>query len=109
MATDLTPALELQIEDQPQQTIVWCTGRVVIETWAKLSTTLRGLIPEGKPIRVDLANVDFVDSVGIGAFVSVWASARKAGCDLRFRNPNRRMQDVVALTKLYNLFEDQNA
>jgi len=108
VATDLTPTLELQIEHQPQLTIVWCTGKVVIETWAKLLATLRHLIPERKPIRVDLAKVDFVDSVGIGGFLSARASAKKAGCDLKFRNPNKRVQDVVELTKLYNLFEDQN-
>ena len=109
MAADLTPALQLRIEHQPELTIVWCTGKVVIETWAQLLATLSHLIPDGKPIRVDLANVDFVDSVGIGGFLSAWASAKKAGCDLKFRNPNKRVQDVVELTKLYNLFEDQNA
>ena len=108
MATDRTLVLELRVEKQPQLTTVWCTGRLVVETWAKLSTTLRDLISEGKPIRADMANVEWVDSVGIGAMVSVWASAKKAGCDLKFRNPNKRVQDVVELTKLYNLFEDQN-
>ena len=105
MATDRTPVLELRVEKQPQLTIVWCTGKIVIETWARLSTTLRDLISESKPIRVDMANVERVDSVGIGAMVSVWASAKKAGCDLKFRNPHKRVQDVVELTKLYNLFE----
>ena len=62
-------------------------------------------VQPGDTIRVDLAGVDWVDSVGIGAFVSVWASAKKAGCDLRFRNPNKLVQDVVELTKLYDLFE----
>ncbi len=98
--------LELQIERQPQMTVVRCTGSVVIETWAELATTLRHLIPEGKPIRADLSAVDMVDSVGIGSFVSVWASAKKAGCDLKFRNPNKRVQDVVEITRLYDLFEN---
>jgi len=99
------PVLELTIERQPQVTVVLCAGRVVIETWAELATTLRHLIPENKPIRVDLSNVEMVDSVGIGSFVSVWASAKKAGCDLKFRNPNKRVQDVVEITRLYDLFE----
>lgn len=101
------PVLKLQIERQPEMTVVRCAGRVVIETWAELATTLRHLIPEGQPIRVDLSEVDMVDSVGIGSFVSVWASAKKAGCDLKFRNPNKRVQDVVEITRLYDLFESQ--
>jgi anti-anti-sigma regulatory factor len=40
-------------------------------------------MPVGKPILVDLANVSQVDSVDIGTFVSVWASARKSGCELK--------------------------
>jgi len=105
MSPQPTPALDVRIDKQPDLTVAWCKGKVVIETWPKLSTTLRHLIPERKPIRVDLAGVDWVDSVGIGAFVSVWASAKKAGCDLKFRNPNKLVQDVVELTKLYDLFE----
>jgi anti-sigma B factor antagonist len=101
--------LQLQTEKGPETTIVRCKGSVVIDTWAELSTALRHLIEEGKPIRVDLSNVDMVDSVGIGSFVSVWASAKKAGCDLKFRNPNKRVQDVVELTRLYDLFEAQTA
>ncbi len=101
--------LELQIDRRPEATVVRCRGAVVIETWPELATTLRHLIPEGKPIRVDLTNVEMVDSVGIGSFVSVWASARKAECDLKFRNPNKRVQDVVEVTRLYDMFEPQAA
>ena len=49
----------------------------------KVNHTLRALMPVGKPILVDLANVSQVDSVDIGTFVSVWASARKSGCELK--------------------------
>ena len=84
MFPQLTPGLDVRIDKEPNLTVAWCAGKVVIETWPKLSTTLRELIPEGKPIRVDLSAIDWVDSVGIGAFVSVWASAKKAGRDLKF-------------------------
>lgn len=70
------------------------------------SRTVRGLIAEQKPIRVDLANVLEVDSTGIGAFVSVWASAKGGGGDLKFINPNKRVQDVVEITKLHDMFEN---
>lgn len=109
MATERTPSLEIRVEKQTQFVVVWCAGKIVIETWARLSTTLRKLIRERKTIRVDMANVTFVDSVGIGAMVSVWASAKKAGCDLKFRNPNKRVADLVELTALYHLFEEQKS
>ena len=107
MPVESDPTLEMQIEKAPQLITVRCTGRVVIETWPKLSTTLRELIPEHKLIRVNLEGVDRVDSVGIGAMVAVWASAKKAGCDLKFCKPHKYVQDVVELTRLYDLFEKQ--
>jgi anti-anti-sigma factor len=105
MATEERRTLKLDIDRQPELNVVRCRGAVVIETWPELSTTVRHLIEEGKPIRVDLTDVEMVDSVGIGSFVSVWASAKKVDCDLKFRNPNKRVQDVVEITRLHGLFE----
>ena len=82
-----------------------CTGSIVTDTWTEFSTRVRELLSEGKPIRVDLKNVIQVDSIGIGAFVSVWASARRCSCDLKFINPNQRVRDVVRITKLHDMFE----
>ncbi len=104
MAGDETPVLQLEIEKRPEATIVHCAGKVVIDSWAMFSVTVRGLIPEGKPIFVDLSKVSLVDSVGIGAFVSVWASARKSGCELRFINLNEQIHDLFEITRLHGLF-----
>ncbi len=61
-------------------------------------------MPEGKPILVDLTNVSLVDSVGIGDFVTVWASARKSGCGLKFINLNEQIHDLFEITRLHGLF-----
>jgi len=101
---DETPVLQLETERQPGATIVHCTGKVVIDSWAMFTVAVRALIPEGKPILVDLANVSLVDSVGIGTFVSVWASARKGGCELKFINLNEQIHDLFEITRLHGLF-----
>ena len=104
MAADETPVLQLEIERQPEANIVHCTGKVVIDSWAMFTVAVRALIPEGKPILVDLAKVTVVDSVGIGTFVSVWASARKSGCELKFINLNEQIHDLFEITRLHGLF-----
>ena len=104
-----SPVLQIETERQPDKIIVHCSGKVNLESWAQFSKTVRGLIAEQKPIRVDLANVLQVDSTGIGAFVSVWASAKGGGGDLKFINPNKRVQDVVEITKLHDMFENYPA
>jgi anti-sigma B factor antagonist len=105
MATNANPVLRLEIERQPAMTLVHCAGRVVIDSSSLLSATVRPLIAEGKSIRVDLSKVTLVDSVGMGTFVSLWTSARNNGRDLKFTNPSPQVQDLVAITRLHDLFE----
>ena len=104
MSEDETPVLQLEIERQPDASIVHCRGKVVIDSWAMFTVAVRALIPEGKPIFVDLSKVSLVDSVGIGTFVSVWASARKSGCELKFINLNEQIHDLFEITRLHGLF-----
>jgi len=105
MTTNATPVLQLETEKQPAMTLVHCAGKVLIESCNLLSATVRALIPEGKPIRVDLSKVVQVDSVGMGTFVSVWTTARNNGCDLKFINPSRQVQDLIEITRLQEMFE----
>jgi anti-anti-sigma factor len=104
MTVNTVPLLQVQIERQPEVTIVHCTGKVLLDNVTEFSV-VRQLIPEGKPIRVDLANVTQVDSTGIGTFVSVWAAAKKNGSNLTFFNPNKAIEDIVEITKLHHMFE----
>ena len=104
MSEDETLVLQLEIERRPEANIVHCTGKVVIDSWAMFTVAVRALIPEGKPIFVDLSKVSLVDSVGIGTFVSVWASARKSGCELKFINLNEQIHDLFEITRLHGLF-----
>jgi anti-anti-sigma factor len=109
MATNKTPRLQVEAERQAARTVVHCTGQVDIDTWSEFSTTIRALIPEGKPIRVDLAKITRADSTGIGAFVGVWTAARRRNCDLKYINPNKRIEDVIGITGLLGMFEGREA
>jgi len=106
VAANANPVLTIETERQPDKIIVHCAGKINLESWTLFSKTVRGLLAENKVIRVDLTNVTLVDSTGIGAFVSVWASAKGSGGDLKFCNPNKRVQDVVEITKLHDMFEN---
>ena len=106
MATTASPALQLEVEKQPARTVVHCAGKVIIDSCPLFSTTVRPLISEGKVIRVDLSKVQQVDSVGIGTFVSVWASAKNNGCDLKFVHPSPQVRDLVEITRLHDMFDE---
>jgi anti-anti-sigma factor len=105
MATNATPVLQLEVERQPAMTLVHCAGRIIIESCTLFSTTIRPLILEEKPIRVDLSKVTQVDSVGIGTCVGLWASAKNNGGDLKFTNPSPQVRDLIEITRLHDMFD----
>jgi anti-anti-sigma factor len=60
------PILKLETEKKESGTTVRATGRITLETSATLDGTLRDVMAEGKRVVLDLANVDYVDSAGLG-------------------------------------------
>ena len=99
------PQLKLETEKKDSETTVRATGRVTLETAATLETALRDLIAEGKRIVLDLTNVDYVDSAGLGALISVYMHARRTKCDLEIANPKQRIRDLFNRSGLASVFE----
>ena len=99
------PELKLETEKKDSQTTVRATGRITSATSATLENTLRDLIAEGKRVVLDLTNVDYVDSAGLGALVSVYTHARRANCDLEIANPKQRIRDLFNRSGLASVFE----
>ena len=99
------PQLKLETEKNNSETTVRATGRVTLETSATLEKTLRDLIAEGKRIVLDLTNVDYVDSAGLGALVSVYMHARRTKCDMEIANPKQRIRDLFIRSGLASVFD----
>src|SRR5450631_1617676 len=88
------PELNLETEKKTSETTVRGTGRITSETSAELENTLRKLIPEGKRIVLDLTGIEYIDSSGLGALVSIYTHAKRANCDLEIANPRQRIRDL---------------
>lgn len=97
--------LELTTEKNAGGTIVHGTGKINSTTAALLQTTVRQLIPDNKRIVLDLTAVEYIDSTGLGALVSVYLAAGKANCELEISNPKPRVRDLLNITKLASVFE----
>lgn len=100
-----TPELTFQTERTATETIVRCTGKVNATTSGEFQSTLRSLLPGMKRLVIDLTEVHYMDSSGLGALVSVWLSARRAGCELKLVNLNQRLKELLRITKLGKVFE----
>jgi anti-anti-sigma factor len=92
-------------EDIGPVTTVVCHGRVVSETSAQLKDVVKPLIPKGGKILLDLTNVSYMDSSGLGTLVGLKASALKEGyCKLELVSLSPRVKDLLRITNLTQLF-----
>jgi anti-anti-sigma factor len=85
---------------------VICHGDLVNQTANQLKDVVKPLIADGGKIILDLADVNFVDSLGLGTLVGLKVSAISAGyCTLEFEHLTPRVQELLRLTKLVELFK----
>jgi anti-sigma B factor antagonist len=103
----VAPALDLKfdIPKAPGETIVLCAGQITVETSPLLRSTVRLLIPESKRIVLDLANVDILDSCGVGALAGLWVSMKRADCEFRIINLNERVKRLLRIVNLMGILE----
>jgi anti-anti-sigma factor len=73
-----TPELQVNTEKKPEETILHASGRITSATSDLLQRTIRGLIPGTKQIVLDLAEVNYIDSSGLGALVRVHLAANQS-------------------------------
>jgi anti-sigma B factor antagonist len=107
MAADPTPTNELTLETvkTPEETTVRCRGRINSATSGQLQSTVRALLPDSKLIVLDLTDVNYMDSSGLGAIVGLYVSAKRQGSELKLVNLNQRLKELFRITKLGKIFE----
>lgn len=88
-------------------TVAVVTGEVDLYTAPRLREALDEAIGNGEAhLVVDLAELDFIDSTGLGVLVGALKQARQSGGDLVLRNPTRstfKILEIAGLTKLFTI------
>ena len=87
--------------------VVDVSGRITLGEETKLlRETVQCLLGGGqKEILLNLAEVSFIDSAGLGELVSAFTSVRNRGGDLKLLQLTRRVDDLLQVTKLYTVFD----
>jgi len=82
-------------------------GRITLgEGSSVFRETLRELVAKGqKKVLLNLADVSYIDSSGIGELVSGFTSVTNQRGQLKLLNLNKRVKDLLQITKLYTVFE----
>ena len=79
-------------------------GAITMVEIARLKSRVRAAIEGGAAeVVLDLAEVDFVDSTGLGAFVALHKAAIEVGCGLRLRSPRPHILALFELTRLHRV------
>ena len=88
-------------------TVVDVAGRITLgEGSSALRDTLRELVGKGqKKILLNLGDVTYIDSSGIGELVSGFTTVTNSGGQLKLLNLNKRVKDLLQITKLYTVFD----
>lgn len=86
--------------------IIDCNGRIVFgEEASQLRDTIKKDLIDNNRIVLNLSNVNYIDSGGIGTMVSLFTSARNAGGDIKLLHLTKRVGDLLQITKLITVFE----
>ena len=81
-------------------------GRLTVETEADFVRAVRRLLDAGRiRLVLNLADVPYIDSSGLGAIAHTYTSAWRRGGDLKLLNVKARNRQVLAVTKLLSVFE----
>ena len=86
--------------------IVECSGRIVLgEETASMRQYVKALLTQSPHVVLNLAEVNYVDSSGVGTLVSLYTTARRAGGNIKLAGLGTRVKDVLQITKLGTIFE----
>jgi len=100
-------ALEIQRREHEGITILDLKGRITVGAEATaLREAVAAAVADGiQKLVLNLENVDFIDSTGLGAVVMCSTTMRKAGGSVKLLNLNRRNIELLVMTKLATVFE----
>lgn len=88
-------------------TVIDVAGRITLgEGSSALREALRDLVSKNqKKILLNLGEVNYIDSSGIGELVSGFTTVTNSGGMLKLLNLNKRVKDLLQITKLYTVFD----
>ncbi|MGH9519994.1 MAG: STAS domain-containing protein, partial [Terriglobales bacterium] len=100
-------ALKLSTRDVQGVTVIEATGRIILgQETNDLRESVKGLLANGiTKIVINLANVDFIDSSGLGALVGLYSTANSRGAKIKLASITKRFHELLMITKLLTVFD----
>ena len=100
-------ALTMNEREVSGVTVLELSGRITLgEGSGELRNKLKDLLKEGKTrLVLNMADVSYIDSAGLGTLVAGYTSARNQGATLKLANLTNRFSETLSITKLVTVFD----
>ena len=100
-------ALKIASREVDGVAVLDLSGRITLgEGSVQLRDAVRGLIGKGKKhILLNLGDVNYIDSSGLGELVSAFTSAKNQQAEVKLLNLTKKVHDLLQLTKLYTVLD----
>ena len=97
--------LTLVVEQSGDATVVRLSGKLVAGVTDILVSEVRRLIPDHKRIVLDLTDLIYMDSMGLGSIIRLYVSAKSAGACLELIHLSKRIRELLGVTNVLSVFE----
>jgi anti-sigma B factor antagonist len=100
-------ALQIVEKESSGVTVLELLGRVTLgEESSQLRTKIKDILAQGKKrLVLDLGNVSYIDSAGLGTLVAGYTSSQNQGAGMKLANLTKRFREQLNITKLVTVFE----
>jgi anti-sigma B factor antagonist len=104
----------MQIDEKMngEVTVIKVTGDITLNQGGDilLKDKVQSLLQQGqRKLVLDLGNVSYVDSAGLGQLVQIHATTKSKGGSLRLANVTKRLKDLLVVTKLVTVFDSYDS
>ncbi len=106
--------MKIEIRTIGDARILDCSGKITLgEGTMVIRNTVRDMVQGGvKKIVLNLADISYIDSSGIGELVSTYTTVVNSGGQLKLLNLTKKLHELLAITKLltvFDVFNDEKA
>lgn len=96
--------MEIVKEEEGEALLYKLNGDLDVYSTGEVESALLEGLEEGRTIVVDLSEVPFADSSGLGGLIGVYKKARARGIEIRLRNPKPIVSEILTITHMKKFF-----
>ncbi|MGL1933090.1 MAG: STAS domain-containing protein [Desulfotalea sp.] len=98
--------MNIQIQHNDQSTTIILTGRFDVSVAQKFKETINELLTQNNThFVIDLVDVDYMDSGGLGSLVASLRRVREKDGEIKISSPNSKVRKVFELTRTHRIFD----